>query len=128
MMDVLQGKHSAAQVVSYQKAWVSWALAALISVAAYWVLARSYLSTGTALGDLGDARFNLYILEHTFRYLTGLDSSYQSPDIYYPFPGTLFFSDLHIGSVPFYLLFSSAGASPFTAYILWILPAHLLTF
>jgi hypothetical protein len=128
MMDVLQGKHSAAQVVSYQKPWVSWALAALISVAAYWLLARSNLSTGTALGDLGDARFNLYILEHTFRYLTGLDSSYQSPDIYFPFPGTLFFSDLHIGSVPFYLLFRSAGASSFTAYTLWILAGHLLTF
>jgi hypothetical protein len=120
--DVQAGPSSPAQPL------LRWTLPALITVAAYMVLVRPYVSTGTVLGDLGDARFNLYILEHTFRWLIGLDASYQSPDFYYPYPGVLLFSDTHVGSVPFYVLFRSLGASPFTAFTLWIFAGYVLTF
>lgn len=118
----------AAPVSPGRQAFIRWMLAALVSVAAYMMLAWPFLSTDTVLTDPGDTRFNLYILEHTFRYLIGLDASYQSPGIFYPFPGTLLFSDTHAGSVPFYILFRSLGASPFTAFTLWIFAGYLLTF
>ena len=116
------------RAASAGRALSTWLLAVLVSVATYLVLVRPYISTQSVLGDLGDARFNLYILEHTFRYLTGLEASYQSPEMFYPFPGTLLFSDTHVGSVPFYMLFRVLGASPFTAFTWWVFTGYLLTF
>ena len=131
MMDAVRDTNSltrATAVSPGRRLFVRWLPAVLVSVVAYMVLARPFISNGTVFGDLGDARFNLYVLEHTFRYLTGLDASYQSLEIFYPFPGTLLFSDTHIGSVLFYILFRCLGAPPFVAFTLWFFAGYLLTF
>ena len=93
-----------------------------------WFVWRDYISNGMVPGDLGDARFNIYILEHLFRWLTGQDTSLVSPEIFYPFPGTLYFSDTHFGSAFFYVIFRLIGANEYRAFTLWFFIGYLLTF
>lgn len=91
-------------------------------------VARKFLLAGVAPGDLGDARFNLYVLEHTFQWLRGDVPSYVSPQIFYPFPGSLFFSDSHAGTAFVYALFRAAGISKFSSFTLWAAVGYAATF
>jgi hypothetical protein len=79
-------------------------------------------------GDLGDARFNLYILEHIYQWLAGSESSLFSPEMFYPFPDTLFFSDTHAGSALVYSFFRALGISEYEAFDLWFFTGYLTTF
>ncbi len=81
-----------------------------------------------APGDLGDSRFNIFVLEHVYRWLTGASSSLGSPAIFYPFPDALFFSDTHAGSALVYALFRALGQSEYLAYDTWFLVGCLATF
>ena len=83
---------------------------------------------GEAPGDLIDGRFNLYVLEHIYRWLTGQESSLVSPAIFYPFRDVLFFSDAHAGSALVYAAFRALGQSPFIAYDSWFLIGYVSTF
>jgi len=83
---------------------------------------------GEAPGDLIDGRFNLYVLEHIYRWLTGQDASLVSPAIFYPFRDVLFFSDAHAGSALVYAAFRALGQSPFIAYDSWFLIGYVSTF
>jgi len=49
-------------------------------------------------GEVVDSRYNMYVLEHTFKWITGQPFSLISPPIFYPYPFVLFFSDSHVGS------------------------------
>jgi len=91
-------------------------------------MVHPYLATRSVPGDLGDARFNLYILEHTFLWISEPNRSYMSPGIFYPYPGAMFFSDTHVGSVLVYILFRAVGISEFTSFTLWLFTGYLLTF
>jgi hypothetical protein len=71
---------------------------------------------GMVPGDLGDSRYNLYILEHGYRWLSGRDPSLLSPTFFYPYPGTLFWSDTHLGTVIVYSAFRALGVSPYSAF------------
>jgi len=79
-------------------------------------------------GDLGDARFNGLILEHVFRWLSGIDASLWSPGFFFPFPGALAFSDNHFGTVGVYALLRLVGLSPECAYIGWFTLAYVANF
>ena len=60
-------------------------------------------------GNYGDTRLINYILEHFYRWASGLEPAYWSPRMFYPFPLTLAFSDNLLGSGPFYALFRLFG-------------------
>src|SRR5512137_326545 len=66
-------------------------------------------------GDLGDARFNNYVLEHFYRFITGLTGDYWNAPFFFPFQRTMAFSDNLLGSAPFYALFRWAGLDMATA-------------
>ena len=83
---------------------------------------------GEAPGDLIDGRFNLYVLEHIYRWLTGQESSLVSPAIFYPFRDVLFFSDAHAGSALVYAAFRALGLSEYHAYNSWFLVGYVSTF
>lgn len=70
-------------------------------------------------GDLADARFNNIILEHLYRWVSGKDTSLWSPGFFYPYEGTLAFSDNHFGTGAIYILLRLVGLSPETAYNGW---------
>lgn len=70
-------------------------------------------------GDLGDGRFNNFILEHFFLWLTGKVADYWNAPFFYPFSGATAFSDVLWGSTPFYVFFRLFGLSRETAFQYW---------
>ncbi len=117
----------AAVGIRWRKA-VPWVLAALAVLVFYLLMVRPYLATGKVPGDLGDARFNIYILEHTFQRIYTQNLPYISPKIFYPYPGTIFLSDTHIGSAVFYVFFRFLGLGEFPSFTLWLFTGYFLTF
>ena len=95
-----------------------------------WLVVIRPLGPGLARipGDLGDIRFNTYVLEHFFRWLSGLDKSYWTMPIFYPFPSTTAFSDNLLGSAPFFALFRWAGLDRESAYQGWYILGFCLNY
>jgi hypothetical protein len=78
----------------------------------------------------GDSALVGYLLEHDWRWLsrqphhTGL----FSPPAFYPQPGTMAYSDLHLGSLPFYVAWRVVGLRPQTAFQFWVLTVSIVNF
>ncbi len=79
-------------------------------------------------GDLADLRFNNYILEHFFRWVSGLDKSYWNAPFFYPYPQTISFGDNLLGSAPFYAMFRWAGLDLETAFQGWYILGFLFNY
>lgn len=86
------------------------------------------LAAGGAPGDLGDARFNTFVLEHVDRFVTGQGVQFASPGIFYPFPDTLFFSDTHVGTAIFYIVLRALGLGEFQAFSGWFVIGYTTTY
>lgn len=70
-------------------------------------------------GDLGDARFNNYLLEHAWLWMKGDISGYWNADFMYPEPAVITYSDNLLGTSPFYAVFRAAGLSREHAFQVW---------
>jgi hypothetical protein len=72
-------------------------------------------------GDRGDGRFIPFCLEHEYQSLRG-NGSFASPPFFYPAKGTLGYSDVLLGFLPFYSSFRLIGFDPFGSMqgVLWI--------
>jgi len=79
-------------------------------------------------GDLGDTRFNNYILEHGYRFLLGEEESFWSAPFMYPVEKTVSFSDNHIGTNLFYSAFRVAGLNRETSLQFWIIAMNILNY
>jgi hypothetical protein len=79
-------------------------------------------------GDLGDARFNMYVLEHGYRWLIGLDKSFWSAPFFYPAQNVIAYSDNLLGSFLIFAVFRLLGASRETAFQLWVLVLSTLNY
>lgn len=79
-------------------------------------------------GDLGDARFNNYVLETIYLRLTGEVNSFWNMQMYYPYPLVGGFSDNHLGSSLFYVLPRYLLGQPDTAFQVWFLLGYALNF
>ena len=79
-------------------------------------------------GDLGDARFNRYILENYYLKLTGRAQSFLHAPFFYPWLNTINFSDTHWGSGIFYAGFRALGSSPETAFSAWFALGYILNY
>lgn len=113
----------------WQRSWASLpaALAALALLVTFAMVVWTFIVRHKVPGDLGDARFNMFVLEHTFRRLGG-GISWASPQNFYPFPGTLFYSDTHAGSALFYALFRLLRFSELQSFTLWFFTGLALTY
>ncbi len=71
----------------------------------------------------GDTRFIGYCFEHTFQWISGAPSHAQfwSPPFFYAAKNTMAYSDLMIGTAPFYWVWRVVGCLPDTALQLWML-------
>ena len=81
-------------------------------------------------GDLMDARFNMYILEHGYLWIEGVDRSFWSAPFFYPQPFVTAYSDNLLGSLPFYFLLRKIGEereNAFRAYIILIFILNYLS-
>lgn len=79
-------------------------------------------------GDLGDARFNNYLLEHNYLFIIGKVDSYWSTGFMYPNKDMLAVSDNLMGSSPFYIIFRIFNFSVETSYQLWFIVVSSLNF
>ena len=79
-------------------------------------------------GDLGDARFNNYILEHSFRYFTGQEASFWNAPFMHPEENILSYSDNLVGTAPIYSLFRFIGYDTITSFQFWVLTMFLLNY
>lgn len=80
--------------------------------------------------DPGDTRFNAYVLEHGFRWITGdpLHRSFWDPPIFYPALNTAAYSDVLLGVAPFYWVWRWMGLKPDAAFQCWMLTVSALTY
>jgi hypothetical protein len=79
-------------------------------------------------GDLGDARFNNYVLEHFYRYASGKEPSYWDAPFMYPYKNTIALSDNLLGTAPIYAAIRTAGLSRESAFQLWVVALFVLNF
>ena len=79
-------------------------------------------------GDMGDTRFNIYVLEHFSRWVNGLDRDYWNAPFFFPFQKTIGFSDNLLGSAPFYALFRWTGLDRTSAFQGWYLLGFLFNY
>lgn len=82
----------------------------------------------SAPGDLGDARFNSFILEHLYQWASSQTESLWSPPFFYPYSYTLAFSDNHFGSGLIYVLLRTFGLPRETAFSGWFVIGCTLNF
>ncbi len=80
--------------------------------------------------DPGDTRFNNYILEHGFQWISGnpFHASFWNPPMFYPATNTAAYSDILLGAAPPYWVFRLVGLPPDTAFQLWMLSMGILNF
>ena len=106
-----------------------WSIAALLLAAGIFGSILPDLGYFTKVaGDIGDPRFNSVILEHLYRIVTGAQAHLWSPDFFYPFSGTLAFSDNHLGTGWVYLAARFLGAMREHAFDVWYLTGVVLNF
>jgi hypothetical protein len=79
-------------------------------------------------GDLIDARFNNYVLEHGYKYLCREEHWFWSAPFMYPESKVITFSDNFLGELPFYAFFRQVGLDRETAYQCWMLVSFMLNF
>jgi hypothetical protein len=70
----------------------------------------------------------MYVLEHGYRWLIHLDSSFWSAPFFYPASNVIAYSDNHLGSLLFYSALRSFGASRETAFQLWVFIVFALNY
>lgn len=79
-------------------------------------------------GDLGDGRFNMYILEHAHQYFSGNIESYWNAPFMYPEKEVITYSDNLLGTAPIYSLFRMLGANVITAFQYWFVVITILNY
>lgn len=79
-------------------------------------------------GDLGDARFNIYILEHAHKFLTGKAESLWNAPFMYPESNVITYSENFIGSAPFYSIFRITGLDRESSFQWWFLLITILNY
>lgn len=72
-------------------------------------------------GDWGDGRFNNFILEHGYMYLSGKVQSFWDAPFFFPMKNAIALSDNLLGSLPFYAMFRKLGYNIETSFQLWII-------
>lgn len=109
---------------------LDWLIIIVIFLIGFWLIATQPLGFKLERlpGNLGDTRFNNYILEHDYRWITRDDPSLWDAPFFYPYQQTLAFSDNHLGSMIFYAFFRCLGLYRETAFQAWYLLSYLLNF
>ena len=102
----------------------------ILALLGLWLVVIRPLGPCLALlpGDLGDGRFNNYLLEHFYRWLSGADPNYWNATFFYPFPNTIAFSDNLLGSAPIYAMERALGLDRETAFQAWYILGYALNF
>jgi hypothetical protein len=102
---------------------------ALLIAGLYFVPVKIFQSDFSKIpGDYGDARFNNYILEHDYLFVTGKVHNYWDAPFMYPIHNVIGFSDNLLGTVPVYAAFRIVGISRESSFQCWFLVLFILNF
>jgi hypothetical protein len=106
---------------------VSWP--AVLWIAAATVFFRDFLLSGfdSIAGDPGDARFDVFIREHFYRFLRGT-AEFTSPPMFFPVKDTLGYSDGYLLDSLIYVPLRIAGADPYLSFELVCIALSLVGF
>lgn len=85
-------------------------------------------SSDRIIGDLGDAFFNNFVLEHGYYWISGSIDSFWDGLFFYPEPNVLAFSDNHLGTLCLYVISRMLGFSPETSFQHWMVCISILNF
>ena len=107
-----------------------WGIAVALFVWGMWSFPVALLGPDRELipGDLGDARFNNYVLEHFHQYASGRVHRYWDAPMMHPWPNVIAHSDNLLGTALFYHFFRTLGWNRETAFQLWILLLFALNY
>lgn len=80
--------------------------------------------------DEGDSRFNHYLLEHSYRWISGhpQHKDLWSPPMFYPAKNTIAYSDAMAGYGWWYWPLRAAGLDPHPSYALWMVFSSAMNF
>jgi hypothetical protein len=79
-------------------------------------------------GDLGDARFNAYVLEHGYKYFTGTTEFYWNAPFMVPDQEVISYSDNLLGILPFYAVFRLMNYDVLTSFQFMFLVLVILNY
>lgn len=79
-------------------------------------------------GDFIDARFNNYILEHAFQFLTFQIKDFWNAPFMFPEKDVVTYSDNLLGTAPFYAIFRVFGYDRETSFQLWFILITVLNY
>ena len=83
----------------------SQAMGGFLTILGVWFTWLKFLlPQGPLLGDGGDTKFNLYALEHVYLVVRGRETLWNE-SFYWPVRGVAAFSEIHLGSSFFYVIF-----------------------
>lgn len=110
---------------SSRDAWFPWVACALGLAMMYWPT----FSSGFAFiqTDTGDSRLVNFILEHSWRWVTG-HASFWDPPIFYPAKGVTAWCENLVGVAPIYWLWRALGFAHDTSFQLWAPSVSALNF
>ena len=78
-----------------------WKSETLVAIVLFLVGISLFFRVDQIPGNFDDARFNMYVVEHGYRWLIGLDKSFWSAPFFYPAQNVITYSDNHLGSFCF---------------------------
>ncbi len=109
---------------------VSSLLPLVLLVVGVWLFPLDILQRDLSVmpGDKGDSRFNNYILEHGYNFMTGKVNNYWDAPFMYPEKNAMAYSDNLLGTVPLYSLFRVMKCDRETSFQLWFLSLFVLNF
>ena len=73
-----------------------WKSETLVGIVLFLAGISLFFEVGQIPGGFDDARFNMYVLEHGYRWLTGLDKSFWSTPFFYPAQNVIYFFGLFL--------------------------------
>lgn len=82
-------------------------------------------------GKLGDARFNMYMLEHAYQYFitnTSIAENYWSAPFMFPESNVITYSDNLLGTFPLFSIFRIFGAGVVMSFTLWFVTLTILNY
>jgi hypothetical protein len=105
-----------------------WKSETLVAIVLFLVGISLFFRVEQIPGGFDDARFNMYVVEHGYRWLMGLDKSFWSAPFFFPAQNVITYSDNHLGSFLFYSVFRILGADRETAFQLWAITLFTLNY
>jgi hypothetical protein len=79
-------------------------------------------------GDLGDGRFNMYVLEHAFKFLIGRENSLWDAPFMFPEKNIITYSDNLIGTAPLFAIFRILGTDRELSFQCWFIVVSCLNY